>query len=191
MSDYKVEIASPEEVAEILKKRPMGPENKNGRRSIVGYGGFEIKGEFALIARDAVSNEIEWEHSEKNLVTDGGRRVWFDFKFVQTSPLIGFSPDVRTPNTNRYTSTTDSAQSFTGSATVVITPATHTKTYSITFGTPASNRTLGTIFLTWSGNTVNMGPTFMSAYTLLTPSRVQTTTNTLEVIYKVSMNPIY
>jgi len=191
MSDYKVEIATPEEIARVLGGRSMGPDNKNGRRSIVGMGDFEIQGEFFLTARDVNTNEIEWQHSEKNLITDTGRRAWFSNR-LSSSMLLGFSPDTRAPISGRCSSTTDVTQAFaSGNLTPTNTPATHTKTFSTTFGVPGSNRTLGTVFLcTSTPPDVRAGPVLMISYVLLTPSRVQTTTNTIEVTYKISMNPI-
>jgi hypothetical protein len=190
--DYKIEILSPEEAERVLKKLDRSQIGKPLQRTMI-IPGFEIKGEFSLVARDAKSGEVEWEHYDENLITDLGRRFWMDNHF--SNMKLGFSPDTRTPSPNRFTSTTDPTQCFvSGGIAPANTPATHTKTLIYNpAGTPASNRTLGMIAVLSNIATVlgtNMGLYTIAAYALLTPPRVQTTTQTLEVAYKISMNPI-
>jgi hypothetical protein len=109
---------------------------------------------------------------------------------------IGFAPSKETPTLARSSISTDPAQCFIsgnlGSGT--ITPATYTRTYSFNFATPpASNRTLGTVMWMFYQHGINtwMGPEQIGAYALLTPPKTQTTLQTLEVVYKISMNPVY
>lgn len=180
---YNVESLSPAEAESIL--------HRYGRRSLVLSGGLELVGEFSLTARNAESGNIEWEHADKNLITDYGRRAWMYQRWI--SMYIAFAPSIEVPQLGRYSISTDASQCITSTAlTPVITPATHTKTFSTTFGTPSSNRTLGTIVLCDAGNSVvaNKGIVYVAAFALLVPPKVQTTVQTLEVVYKVSLNPI-
>ena len=195
MSDnpYKVQLLSDRETDEFLAKMSngFGPENSKARRTLVLPGGLELKGSFELTARDANSNEVEWQHADENLITDLGRRAWADLRL--SSYAVGFAPSTETPHTLRSALCTDPAQTFISAGLAQSNvPATHTKTVSATFTVPASNRTLGTIFIGPVSGNVNIleGPTLIYAYALLTPARVQTTTQTLEVVYKISMTPV-
>lgn len=187
---YAVQIVSHAEAAELLQKFKQGPENLNGRTSLLLAGvGVNLEGSFSLTARDAASGEVAWAHEGKNLITDFGRRVWADNRF--STAFLSFSPSTEVPQSGRYTLPSDVTQCFSsGGFAPTNAPATHTKTWATTFGTPGVTRTLGTIALCFASFDVNTGPKYIMAYALLTPPKTQTTTQTLEVVYKVSMNPI-
>ena len=191
MRDYKVEDISADAAADLIRRFTGGPEAMTARRSMVLPGGLEIVGEFSLTARDAKTGEVDWEHTEKNLITDFGRRTWMEGHWFNN--IIAFAPSLETPQLSRYSLPTDGTQSFaSGGITPGVTLATHTKTYSTTFGTPGVNRTLGTIIIARNTTTqiANFGIEGICAFALLTPPKVQTTIQTLEVVYRVSMNPI-
>lgn len=190
---YKVEIVSPQEAEKFLNRLRPSPENLNARRSIIFPGSLEIKGEFFMTCRDASSGEIEWEHSQENLLTDYGRRYWMENRL--NSVQLGFCPSIEVPNSGRYSISTNgsaNASFASGNITPTNSPATNTKTISTTFGTPSSNRTLGTIFIARSFNVIpaELGVLNVVAFSVLTPPKTQSTTQTLEVVYKISMNPI-
>jgi len=191
-SAYAVEIISQSDADTWLRQLRTTPGNPGAQRTLVLPGGLELSGEFSLTARDAKSGEIEWEHSGKNLITDYGRRRWMEQKWG--TGVIAFAPSIEAPQLGRYSVATDSTQSFaSGPLTPGLTPATHTKTFSTTFGLPGINRTLGIIALGDSSPTIqvtNRGLEYLMAFALLTPPKTQTTTQTLEVNYRVSMNPI-
>lgn len=193
--EYKVELLPPEEAASFLaqRERPyLGKGMPKSHRKIF-TDGFEMTGRFELIARDSRSGEIDWQHEQENLITDTGRSAFYDVNFLSTK--LGFAPSQETPNILRNSIGTDGSQTVVTSVTVSPTniPATFTKQWTTTFVTPATNRTLGIIFL--SGNVVavdaNVGPVVLWSYSLLTPPKTQTTVQTLEVIYKLSINAIY
>ena len=192
MSDYKVTIPSPEEAAEaIARMRAGGPLNLNARRKLALAGGVELKGSFELTARDAESGEVAWQHEESNLITDFGRRAWMDLRF--SGMAIGFCPSTEAPISGRCALGTDPAQCvISGNLTPTNNTTTHTKTVSATYVVPSVNRTLGTIFIFRHNDILytQSGPGSMIAYALLTPPKTQTTTQTLEVVYKISMSPI-
>jgi hypothetical protein len=191
---HKVELISEAEAESFLRRLKESPENRTGKRSLLFPFGLEVKGEFSLIARDAKSGEIEWEHSQPNLLTDIGRRFWMENRF--SSFRLGFCPSTEAPNSGRYSISTDPTANATFVTSTNLTPtnapATNTKTVSTTFTAPASNRTLGMIAVIGAGITasVNMGLFAVQAYAILTPPKTQSTTQTLEVVYKISMNPI-
>lgn len=195
-SPYKVEVLTPEQVDAFLAQRGrshLGKPLKPDHRKIIANG-FELKGEFELTARDAKSGEIDWHVKQENLITDCARHAFFDLGL--TNLRLGFAPSQETPSIFRCSIGTDGSQTFAsgnlGSGTV--TPSTFTKQWSTTFGTPASNRTLGIIWTSYyagAGPDANLGPVYIWSYSLLTPPKTQTTVQTLEVVYKLSMNPIY
>lgn len=191
MTDYKVSTVSPEEAADVLERLRSGRYlNKSERRTLLMEGGLVMKGSFELTARDAKSGEIEWEHKDNNLITDFGRRLWMDNRF--TGFQVGFAASTETPSAARCSLPGDSTQIFvSGNLTPSNNNVTNTKTISTTFGTPPNNRTLGTIWIHPNNNGIQTGYVpGMMAYALLTPPKTQTTTQTLEVVYKISISPI-
>jgi hypothetical protein len=170
--------------------RPLKPDH---RKMLVD--GFELKGWFEMTCRDARSGEVEWEHKQDNIITDYGRSEFWGFGWAPMQ--LGFAPSTETPNLLRTSILTDGNQAFAygTSITAVVTPSTYTRTYGpVTFGQPGSNRTLGTLFTAYYTGTVvsaNLGVYYCWSYALLTPPKTQTTTQTIELIYKMSINPIY
>lgn len=197
MSDrtYKVEQLSPADAAAFITKRHpsyLGKPIPKEHRKVIANG-FELSGRFELTCREALSGEVAWQLEQENLITDTGRSGFFEIGFTGTR--LGFAPSQETPNILRNSVPTDGTQCFVSTGIIpVVTPATFTKQWTTTFGTPAANRTLGIIFIsstTGTATDVNQGATLLWSYSLLTPPKTQTTTQTLEVIYKLSMNPIY
>lgn len=187
---YSVSLISPEEAEQFIRSI-KSPDNKNSRRTIVLSPGIELKGSFSLTARNHQSNEVEWELHQDNLLTDYGRRMWMEGKF--STIRLGFCPSIEVPNVGRYSISTDAVANSTfasASLSPVIAPSTFTKTVSTTFGVPTSNRTLGMIGIVRSVPDTSIGLIEVGAFAILTPPKTQTTTQTLEVVYRISMNPI-
>lgn len=195
---YSVQVLSPEESVAVLRHlgRPVPAHHKK----IVLAAGLEISGKFNFTARNVKSGKVEWEHEQENLLTDSGRRYfsWGGTGFG--AQYVGFCPSKETPSPYRYSLPTDTTQYFDSQSSNyggTVTPSVNTLTFTkqfgvVTWGAPPSNRTLGTIFLSRIGSSSNpIGPVGVHAFAVLSPSRVQTTTQTLEVIYKISMTPIY
>jgi hypothetical protein len=194
---YKVQDLSPAEVREFLARRNtpshLGKPLKPEHRKIV-MNGFELKGEFELTARDARSGEVEWEVKQENLLTDIGRQNFFEQGL--SNLRLGFAPSQETPSILRCAVPTDGSQCFVSGnlGSGAVTPSTYTKQWSTTFGVPVANRTLGIIWTTFfqaGAPDGNMGLPYIWSYSLLTPPKTQTTVQTLEVIYKLSLNPIW
>lgn len=191
-SPLSVHFLGPEASAEMIRRFGLGPTRMKPRRTLILPGGLELKGSFEMVARDARTGEIAWQHAGENLITDWGRRVWMDVRFNQGK--IAFTDSSEVPLAARSAIACDPTQPVvSGTLAPTNDPATHTKTYSTTFATPSVNRTLGTIGLTTNAGTVNVlgGLSGLAAYALLTPPKVQTTVQTLEVTYKLSMTPIF
>ena len=196
-SPYKVQELNGAERQQFLasyERKVLGRALKPAHRKMMLAEGFELKGTFELTARDAKSGEVEWRHEQDNLITDWGRYWFFDVGW--TNLQLGFAPAQETPAVLRCSIPTDGAQVFNsgnlGSGTV--TPSTYTKTWSTTFGTPGINRTLGMLMTAFYSGTfvdANMGVVQCWSYALLTPPKTQTTTQTIELVYKMAINPIY
>lgn len=190
---YKAEELSAEESAAIIRRitGSCGPYDR--QRKMVLSDGFELRGTFDVIARDSASGRIEWQHSQDNLVTDLGRQLFaFD---AWSSVTIGFAPSTEPPSTGRCALATDSTQcvAFPTAGIGTITTATYTRTWSgLTSPAPGANRTLGTLWVQATPNAVssNMGISNLVAYALLSPTKVQTTSQTIELNYRLSINPI-
>jgi len=198
MSDYKVSDVDPDEAREVLTRlRRGGLENRNARRSAILQGGIEMKGSFEIVARDAETGKVDWDYKGENLITDFGRRSWMDLRF--SGMCLGFSSSIEPPTAGRSTISSDSAQLFvSGNISAVNNSVTNTKTLTVNslisanFGSGQGNRNLGTLFILPHNQAVQTGYVrSVLAYALMTPPKTQTNTQTLEVIYKISMSPIY
>lgn len=189
---YNVQLVGPEEAAALTRRFGFGPAAEKVRRTLVLPGGLQLKGSFEMTARDVRTGEVAWQYEGENLITDYGRRVWQDVRI--NTAKISFTDTTENPLAARSAIACDPTQPVVSTTqTPTNDTFTHTKTFSTTFATPANNRTLGMIGLTPVAGTVNAlaGLSSLTAYALLTPPKVQTTVQTLEVIYKISMIPIF
>lgn len=196
MSDYRVVELSDIEKKAFLEKRGILPSRalKNEHRKILLSDGLELKGSFEVTAKDAATGQVDWHHAQDNLITDIGRSAFFDVGW--TSIQLGFAPSTEAPNILRPGIPTDGSQVVQSGnlGNGSVNPATYTKTWGPhTFSQPAANRTLGILFVSYynGGGSANMGVTYCWSYALLTPPKTQTTTQTVELIYKMAINPIY
>lgn len=171
-----------------LGKRLVAPH----RRMLLSEG-WELKGSFDIAAKNVNTGELEWSHTQDNLVTDVGR-VYFAWTRWE-SMVFGFAPSRELPSIGRASLATDGSQCVVSAnqGLGTVTALTYTRTFGpITFTAPASNRTLGTLFagtVTY-GVDANLGLICMLAYAPLSPSKVQTTVQTIELNYKLSISPI-
>lgn len=195
-SKYKVEVISPDETSVFIRRirGGMDPFNPQHRKMVLAEG-FELKGTFELVARNVETGKVEWEHTQDNLVTDLGRLYFVSDGWANVS--LGFMPSTETPMSTRMGVCTDGAQCFmsVNQGAGVVTAGTFTRNFGpISFGVPSPsiNRTLGTVFV----SPYNLGPDAawghanLLAYALLSPPKIQTTVQTVELNYKLSMNPI-
>lgn len=177
---------SPSEAQEILRRM-----NERGKRTMVCGADMEIKGSCEAVCRDAITGEVAWQLAQENTVTDYARQCWFEDSMPSSSIFVAASTE--TPDFRRYSICTPVdgiASTSSGGITSTNTTATLTKTWSTTFGTPSSTRTIGTIGLGSTDGNSRMGIWGIRAYLLLSPPKTQTVNQTLEIVYKLSMSPI-
>lgn len=183
-----------------IHARPfLGRETPEHQKGFISDG-FFFRGRFGITLRNAKTGAVEWHHEQDNLMTDIARYLFWDGGF--TSMQIGFVPSKETPTVARSSLPCDPLNNtntgyafFSGNLSAgTVTPATYTRQYSYNFTTtPVATRTLGSVVWAFYTPGINlyMGPEHIAAYALLTPPKTQLTTQTLEVVYKISMNPIY
>lgn len=149
---------------------------------------FQIEGHIHVVCRE-LDGEPVWEVDQPNLITDMGRRFWMLRAFLNGN--VATSPSSETPSLSRY-SLPDNGSSSSSQSSGAITPSnnspTNTKTYSTTFGTPSSNRTIGTIALGNYFSQFGLGQ--IVCYSVISPAKVQTTSQTLELTYRLTMTPV-
>lgn len=181
--NHRVEMCSPEEAAEIIK-------NLTQREKPFLAGCIEAT------FRDACTGRVVERIHQCNVVTEYGRRRFMadGFGNQQNNLYIFTSPSRETPDAARHSlaqaSNVGAQQANTG------TPWTDgpslTRGWGATFGAPAQNMTIGTVGLALNvGANVGWGVDNVAAYTLISPARVQTTSQTLEIAYRVTLNPVY
>lgn len=191
---YKVQELGDVETSLILQKY-LGKVVPPDHKKIITGVGISIQGKFCLTARDVETKEVAWEAEQDNLITDAGRRFFVYGGNSWGTMYMGLCQSKETPSPYRYTIATDASnsQAFdSGSIGPTINTLTLTKQYGVVvFAAPSVTRTLGTIALMRRAADGAMGLPIVCSYANISPSRVQTTTQTLEVIYKISMTPIY
>lgn len=186
------------EIAKYAKLLKESSKDDNSRVSFASTD-FTLKGFVNAVCREAPTKkqlnngdlgEIAWEIHQPNLITDLGRRFWLFNGF--STAYVTTSPSQNTPNPARY-SVADSGDLGSMSQSYNIAPSinwsTLTKTYSTTFGTPTGNRRVGTIGLSSAINSYINYP-FFYAYSLIVPLKIQTTTQTIELAYNITLSPV-
>lgn len=187
MSDYIVTPCSPAEAEAILAR--LGSPTR-AQESM-------LKGFVDAVCREA-DGSVAWEVHQANLLTDFGRRRFMLVGFPGTSlnkaNYLFTSPGTESPLLGRTLLPDDGNASSSQVTSVQIAPAydtaTLTNTWNNTFAAPAANRTIGLIGLTRLTHQ-SYGVGQILAYTLLSPAKVQTTTQTLEVQYRITLTPSY
>lgn len=181
--ELRAVLATPDETAHFLalvqqEKKPQV------RELYTPYG--VIKGWAEIKCREEKTGELVWEQTVDNIITDYGRRFWYETAW-HAAPMGTFinteQPDFRRMSLNGPGDATSVALS--GSLTPSIDTGTGIKTYSTTFGLPGSTRLIGTVALA-NASSANTGLYGIFSYLLLNPPKTQSTTQTLELVYKVS-----
>ena len=158
-------------------------ERTNDRDMVMGF--------VDAVCREA-DGSVAWEVHQKNIVTDVGRRrfanlVW-SAAFVVTSP----STEAADPQRSALL---DDGNASSSQASVIVAGTydaiTLTKSWSNVFATPAATRQVGTIGLAARTRSAAAGLLQLLAYTVLAPVKTQSPTQTLEIVYRISLTPIY
>ena len=180
-----VEVCSPEEAARYIRALKGEPSPRPPMD-------YKLNGFVDLTCRED-DGSVAWEVHQPNLITDLARRMWTDGNFYTGYILV--SPTTEDADPSR-TAFTDNGTAAGGVISVGINPGydsiTRTKTWTATpFTAPALNRQIGLIGLTRTSQTVAGYMRMLYAYTRLTPVKTQTTSQTLEVVYKITLTPLY
>jgi len=152
--------------------------------------GVTIKGFFDVVCRE--EGETVWEIHQPNLLTDYGRRTWAYGNFSSANFAIFTSPLAETPRADRYSLIDHSGQQQQMAYTSPANDAPSlSKAWSTTFGLPASNKTIASVGLRFNNmyDVGSVGPQCICCYSLLTPVKVQTTSQTLEISYRLTLSP--
>lgn len=182
----KIEPIVGDQALEIIERLKKTAAEKVG--DVLDSFGCSIKGFFDVICREEATQEVAWEAHQANLLTDFGRRSWWTWGI--TPGGIFTSGVAETPMTTRYglTEGAGTAQMQTNVA-----PTTDwgalTKYWSTTFGTPASNRPIAIVGLmsNWGDVSMGRGAQNIVCYSLINPQKMQTTSQTLEISYRLTL----
>jgi hypothetical protein len=149
--------------------------------------GCAIKGFFDVVCRNP-DGGVDWEIHQSNIQTDYGRRVWAD-RLYSGQLGIFTSPVGEVVLSSRYCLADHSGQTqISASITPTIDSNAITKTVSNTFGTPAANRQLAVVGLASTSFAVaTFGATAIMCYSLINPVKTQTTIQSLEVSYRLTL----
>jgi len=179
----KIETVSPEEAELYLKKPESRPRAIN-----LPYGG-SIVGSAEVTCRDIKSGEVVWKEEAKNVVTDYGRRQWFT-EGIRTMYIFA-SPSIEAPDFRRnsligpYDGNQDPISP--GLSGVI---SGFQRVWGVyTFSAPGATRYIGTVGLTAYPNYLfnfQLGVQRIVSYLLLSPAKTQTSSQQMEVIYKLS-----
>lgn len=177
-----IEVCSPEESKRVIAKLGLD------RRTM----GFSLSGYIDAVCRDEKSGTVAWEIHQPNVITDYGRRSFSDLGFW--SVYVFSSPSTDAASLARYT-LLDSGTSNSSQTSTLLTPSydsiTLTKTWTNSFAAPASNRQIGAIGLCRTAKSTALGIYGIIAYALISPIKTQSTLQTLEVLYRVTLTPVY
>jgi hypothetical protein len=181
----QVEVFSPEDaeryIADLTKREGVWPGH------LVGF--------VDAWCREIETGEVAWELHQKNLITDFGRRFWMLQRFggiqVFTSPCVE-DPDVAMNHLVDDGGTSSGQSSTTaGGISGTYDAPTLTRTYTHNFTTPpAANRSIGAIGLSTVQRSTTLGALGVVAVTRLSPAKVQTPTQTVEVQYRITYIPV-
>lgn len=178
---HLVQECSPAEAARIIAA--LGDDPRGARERM-------LHGHVQATCRER-DGSVAWEIDQPNLITDLYRRRLADQVIHQAYVMT--SPSTEAPDQLR-SSVLDDGNASSSQASAIITSTydavTLTRAFTATFSTPAANRQIGVIGL-GTGRLAHLGPYGFYAYTLITPVKTQTTTQTLEVVYRVTLTPIY
>lgn len=151
----------------------------------------ELHGHVDAVCREA-DGSVAWEVHKPNIITDSGRRrlvnnIWAT-SFIVTSPSTEAADPARTglPDDGN-TSSSQSSGTLNGTYDSI----TLTRTWANTFAAPAATRQIGTVGLTTRTWSSAFGVFQLMAYTVLTPVKTQGPTQTLEIVYRITLTPIY
>lgn len=182
---YRVEVVQPGEAASLIRAM-------EGALQVLDMP-FTFEGHVSAQARE-LDGSIAWSIAQSNLITDMGRRHMLGEPALTGSKRICTSPSTEPPLAERSTLLDGGtgAGQVSGNLSGTYDTPTRTRTWATTLATPASAKTISIVGLVESNIAylTDYGIYFLLAYTLLPTPKTQTTTQTLEVTYKITMTPM-
>lgn len=155
--------------------------------------GATLRGEIELTCREPDGTPA-WRVIQPNLFTDSGRRLFAEVGFPASGIYLFTSPSTETASQSR-TALPDETSSTQHSTALSATSDNSTliKQWFYTFPAPASNKLIGTVGIESKlpSSTASSMVSRIVAYTVLSPTKTQTTTQTLELLYRVAFTPVY
>lgn len=180
-----ITLLSPEESVKIISELKGGPGRGN-HRAINLVGGVSFVGSAEVTCREEKTGEVVWHDKVENAITDYGRRRWMDNLLYQMVIAASGNTEAIDFRRSLYTGpggTNDVPET----GTLTVSKVGMTGSWSTTFSAPSSTRTIGTICL---GSRYDNQGLAVWAGLLLSPPKTQTTSQTLEVIYKLTATGI-
>jgi hypothetical protein len=178
---HLVHAYSPAEAAEIISALTRGEDPS-----------FNLEGWIDLTCREA-DGSVAWEIHQPNLVTDYGRRRFVEGGFSGSSHYLFTSASTEDPEAARCGLVDDgTSYQLSGGLTGTYDAPTLTRTWSNTFAAPASLRQIGTVGVCrFSAPSNGQGIQQILAMSKLNPVKQQTTSQTLELQYRVTLVPVF
>jgi hypothetical protein len=180
-----VEQLSPEEVDWVLKKLQQKKSSDGGL-------GVSFRGHVSAVCREEKTGEEIWKLDQHNVITEWMRIQYFFGNDALYQAIIMITPCTETPDARRWSvGGSVGADVFNSSwLTATLNNVDHSHTFSYVFGTPSVNHTVGNIGITNRNSIDWYAGAHYTAYSLVTPPKFRTTSQTLEVTYKIFMQAI-
>lgn len=167
-----------------------------GRRAEANPLDIQIKGFVDAVCREEETGEVAWEVHQPNIFTDFGRYIWAYDTLANYTTGIFVSDFAETPRVDRCSNTLyrsgiggSTCHRWQGTSTHSNDWGSSSKVFSYTFGTPSVNSPVATVGLAYKDAT-QYSYTFLNVlcYSLISPKKIQTTSQTLEISYRLTMN---
>lgn len=183
-----VELLAPEETENILRK--LRHEESNGF-------GFDLKGHITAVCREEKTGEEVWTVDQDNLITNWAKRLYFAAgEGLRSNVYIILLNSTETPDPRRctmpiYTGLEASYASYGPFQLTSNNVTEHSRTWSCVFGAPSVSRTIAMVGINHDNQVWNWWSSpAMCAYSRISPSKVQSTSQTVEISYKLFLLPL-
>jgi hypothetical protein len=180
--------------ADPYEAREINGYLSRGQIHEVYVAGARLKGSFDVVAREG--NDIAWEVHQDNLLTDYGRQYLAMYLGLDTNCSMGTSPIADTPVVQRCAlcSYAQFDNNFQASIAHSFDSPSQSKTWTYN-SYAAGARSIACVYISphqqqdgSSGSTRYSGIFGIVAYSLITPVRQQTASQTLELSYKLTLS---
>lgn len=190
-----IEVCTPDEAASIINKLTGKTRGK-----LRDFPKLDLQGHIDVVCREASDGAVAWEVHKSNLITKWGRTtfsytgtasdaIWGNQRYI----AISASTLVADPRMSSILNQVADPYAAYKSGTLISSLSGMTKTWTTSFGVPSTARRIAAIALTPNdasyGGVINGVLYGVSAFTNLPSVKIQGTTQTLEVQYKLTFIP--